>query len=368
VATRRSRLPLALCALALATSSARADELGTALYVRTDDDDTTVVSPRARAQKSFGESTDLEATYAADVWTSASIDIRTSASVREVTEQRDELDVGVTHALEDLTLHAGYRLSLENDYDSNGLSASGSYDFADNAANLTLSVNAIHDRVGRSGDPDFARALDTLNTRLSFTQVIDPEMFAQLVYEPAFIFGYQASPYRYVGFGGTGYGCVGAQECLPEQVPDSRIRHAIAVALRRALTDAFSLGLTYRFYFDDWGLSSHTALVEAGLTLGEDTLLALRYRFYVQGEVDFYKVRYGAQPANQDYYTRDRELSKTSSHRLSLELEQVVHSEPDGKSVSFSLALAGARFRYDDFVGLSSTLALEVTAACVLKL
>lgn len=361
---------IALCALAgtLAARVARADELASALYVRTDSDSTTVVSPRARAQHDLSEETDLEATYAVDVWSSASIDIRSSASVRAVTEQRDELDVGLTHELEDVSLHGGYRLSIENDYDSNGVSASAAYSFADNAATLALSVSAIHDVVGRSGDERFTRRLDTVNSRLSFTQVIDPETFFDLTYELAVLDGYQASPYRYVGIGGTGYGCQRATYCLPERVPDTRLRHAFAVSVRRALGEALSLGLTYRYYLDDWSLDSHTAVGELGWNAGERTLLTLHFRYYTQSQADFYRARYAALPDVNASFTHDRELSALSAERLGIDLSQRIPLGDGEQVLSLSLDVAGALFQYDDFVGLTSVRALELTAAAVLTL
>jgi hypothetical protein len=357
---------IAVLALAIAPRMSRADELATALYVRADSDDTTVVTPRVRGAKTLGEATTLEATYAVDVWTSASIDIRTSASVHAVSEQRDELDVGLTHELEDVSLHAGYRLSIENDYDSNGLTASGTYDFADNAANVALSVTAIHDVVGRSGDPELARGLDTLNSRLAFTQVLDPDSYVQLTYEIALASGYQASPYRYVGIGGTGLGCRGALECLPERVPTERVRHAFVIAARRAFGDVLSAGLSYRYYVDDWALQSHTGLADVGFTFGTATLIALRYRFYTQGQVEFYHARYATTAAR--YITRDRELSPMQSHRLALGLEHELEVGTAGRTLALALELAGSTFAYDDFIGLASTQAVEATAALILHL
>jgi len=336
--------------------------------VRTDSDSTTVVSPRARAEHDLSEETAIEATYAVDVWSSASIDIRTSASVHAVTEQRDELDVGITHELEDISLHGGYRLSIENDYDSNGLSASVAYSFADNAATLALAVSAIHDVVGRSGEPQFTRRLDTVNSRLSFTQVIDPDTFFDLTYEIAVLDGYQSSPYRYVGIGGTGYGCERASFCLAERVPDARLRHAFALAARRALSEAISLGLTYRYYLDDWSLDSHTIVGEVGWNASEQTLLTLHFRYYMQSQADFYRARYVELPDASESYTHDRELSAMSAERLGIDLSQRIPLGDGGQVLSLSLDIAGALFHYDDFVGLTSVRALELTAAAVLAL
>src|SRR4051812_49014311 len=130
---RRVRGLSALLCAALASLPflVRADALSSAVFVRSDSDHTVVVSPRARVEKRVGDATSVDVSYAADVWTSASIDIRASAS-RPVTEQRDELDFALSHELDDLTLTATYRYSAENDYESHGGSAGGTLDLADN--------------------------------------------------------------------------------------------------------------------------------------------------------------------------------------------------------------------------------------------
>ena len=344
---------------------ARADQAATALYVRTDSDQTTVISPRARAQKRLGESTQVDVTYAADIWTSASIDIRTSASVRPVTEQRDEIDVGLSQAWEDVHVRSAYRFSTEHDYTSHGVTLGAGVDLAQNAATLDLNLHAIGDTVGQSGNPSFARALTTLDASLTFTQVLDPHMFVQLTYEVAHNRGYQASPYRYVGAGGTGAGCLDASLCLPERVPGLRTRHAFALLARRAFTDALSLGLNYRYYFDDWSLGSHTALIDMGINVAEHMLLALRYRFYTQAAVSFYQMRYASLGTDQ-YRTRDRELSDMTYHRVGAELER---SFPvgDGK-LAVTLSLSGNFYNYAAFVGLDTISALELSLGFLLEI
>jgi hypothetical protein len=348
-------------------NGARGDEVASALYVRTDSDRTTVVSPRVRGNANLNESTRLDVTYAADVWTSASIDIRASASVRPVTEQRDEIDVNVSHELDDLRFHAGYRFSHENDYSSHGVSLGGTLELAQKASTFDLSLHAISDTVGQSGNPTFARSLVTLDAALSFTQIIDPQMLIQLTYEVAHNGGYQASPYRFVGVGGTGFGCVGASLCLPELVPKQRTRHALAFMGRRALSDAVSLGISYRYYFDDWSLGSHTVLAELGWLVAEQTLLSLRYRFYTQGAVEFYRPIY-TQLATDELRTRDRELSALSFHRLGAEFEREFAFDDGAMKLSSSLAVAGNFYRYADFVGLNQIAALEVSAGLTLRM
>jgi hypothetical protein len=363
----RALSTLLCAALASLPLLVRADALSSAVFVRTDTDHTVVISPRARVEKRVGDATSVDVSYAADVWTSASIDIRASAS-RPVTEQRDELDFALAHELEDVTLTGSYRYSVENDYESHGATAGGSLDLADKNTTLALNLYGFLDSVGRSGDPEFSRGLGTLGARLSFTQVLDTKTIAQATYEIAHLDGYQASPYRFVGIGGTGFGCLGAVECLAEHEPDARTRHAMAVLLRRALSDQISLGGNYRFFLDSWGLSSHTVAVQLGWTASADTSLALRYRFYTQDGVRFYKPVYETLPDKDQFTTRDREQSPMHDHRIGLDLQQKAAIGGDqGAVLVINAGVGGDFYTYDDFVGLKSTKALELTLALTLE-
>lgn len=350
----------------MTASRVHADSLGSAIYVRSDSDETLVVSPRASAAKRIGDRTQASLTYAADIWTSASIDIRASAS-KPVTEQRNELDFALSHELDDMALNASYRYSSENDYESHGASAGSSFDFAEKNSTLALNAYLFADTVGRSGDPNFSRSLSTLGARTSFTQILDPQMLLQATYELSHLDGYQASPYRVVGIGGTGYGCRGATLCLPERVPSLRTKHAMALTLRRALGDAVSVSADYRFFVDDWQLRSHTAALLFSLLLGQETLLSARYRFYVQSGVSFYQAIYRTAPGRSTYTTRDREQSPMRDHRIGIDLEH----RPllgDGKTrLMFSLSASANFYTYDNFVGLTNVRALEFTVALGLE-
>lgn len=364
---------LAACAAwSFAAPTARADSFSSGVFVHTDSDRTVVVSPRVHIDQSAGEATNIDLTYAADVWTSASVDIRASASL-PVTEQRDEIDVNVTHEATDLTLSGGYRYSVENDYVSHGGSAGLALDLADHNSTIALSGYAFGDTVGRAGAPQIARGLVTVGSRLSFTQVLGRATLAQLAYEFGHLQGYQASPYRWVGFGGTGFGCEMNPDsrgtnsvpipCLPEHVPDQRVRHAAAVQLRQGLSDALSVGAGYRLYLDNWGLTSHTLSAQFGWLLADSSLLTLRYRYYRQSGVDFYRMVYTQLSNRGVYTTRDREQSPMQDHRIGLELEQRIALDDHGAKFVFRLGAAGVLFSYAAFAGLSSVRALELTVA-----
>ena len=382
VPSERALLLLLLLAAPCALFAARAvaQEAGTtastAFYMRTDSDTTVVYTPRLRVSAPLAEETRLDLVYTVDVWSSASVDIRTSASLpveeggdppkqRKVTEQRDEIDVGLSQGLDDFTLSGGYRYSTEYDYESHGGSLNGALDFADNNATLALSLRAFFDQVGRAGDPDFQRASRQLGARLSFNQVIDADTVAGAIYELTRQDGYLASPYRFVRFAAEAGAMPDTCEyplrmCRPEQDPNERLRHALAVYARRALGESFSLGGSYRFYLDDWDLTSHTVTLDGAFMPSEPWLLSLSYRFYTQTSASHYEPYYLAMPEPK-YYASDKELSALSNHRVALELGRELALDELGSLLQVTLIGGPTLYVYREFPLLDTNTAFDVT-------
>jgi Protein of unknown function (DUF3570) len=358
---------LSCCGWLLASGSARADGLSSGVFVRTDNDHTVVVSPRAHVSKTVADTTVVDVSYAADIWTSASVDIRASAT-KPVTEQRDELDAAVGHSWDDLTVTGAYRYSIEHDYVSHGVTATGSLDLAQNNTTLAASAFAFFDNIGRAGAPTFHRDLTTAGARATFTQVLGVKTLGQLSYELGHLQGYQASPYRMVGFGGTGFGCEGSKGlCLAEHEPERRTRHAMALVLRHAISEAFSAGVSYRLYLDDWGLISHTLSAQLAWMLSELTQITLHYRFYIQGGVDFYRMIYPVEASSGAFTTRDREQSPMHDQRIGLELQQLFPIDERGTRLALRASVGGLQYDYSAFAGLRSVRALEVSFALGLE-
>lgn len=374
---RQQTVPLwvwMLCTLAALGVHARAHAqvmAGTSVYVRTDTDKTTVVAPRWHVGAPVADRTRVDFVYTADVWTSASIDIRTSASKRPVTEQRDEINTTVTQEWDDFSLSGTYRYSHEYDYQSHGGTLSGSYAMAEKSTTLDFRVGATFDAVGRAGDQNFNRNVRNLNFRLGLTQLIDQNTFVQAGYEIMDSNGFNSSAYRYVGFGATNGLCNQPDKmyCVPERNPTDRMKHAIVASGRRALGESFSVGLGYRFYLDNWAVSSHTGTVELGWLAGHDLLIALRYRFYMQAAAKHYKRRFEYIDAQtMPAFSNDKELSAFMAHRLALDVEKDVELDDQGHKLSVVLSVAPSVFMYSNYAPLSQISAFEATLATVFRL
>jgi Protein of unknown function (DUF3570) len=359
---------LVLVLLLGAAAVVSAQEASSTLYIRTDSDHTTVVTPRIHVGSKLEPATRVDVTYSADVWTSASIDIRTSASKTSVTEQRDELNVTAAHELEDGSLSVSYRFSTEPDYKSHGVTLGASRDVAQKSTTLALSGSALFDQVGRAGDPAFSRSLNTFVLRASGTQLIDNVTWVQGIYELGYASGYLASPFRFVGIGADSPRCTEQSAlCVRETLPEQRARHAFALIARRALTDSLSLGLSYRFYIDGWSVKSSTAQASFGLMPGTASRLALDYRFYTQTAARYYQVSIPSIAALGRFTTRDKELSPFMSHAITLTFDQAI-SFGTSSVVHLSTALGPTFYMFRDFFAYDHLYALEATVSARVEL
>ncbi|MEY4581041.1 MAG: hypothetical protein RL701_5744 [Pseudomonadota bacterium] len=365
---------------------------GTSVYARTETADckvdgktqncyTSVIAPRLHVGAPVSDTTRVDLVYTADVWSSASIDIRASASKRltaqgiekdqrPVIEQRDEINGTVTQEWNDVSLSGTYRYSHEYDYGSHGGILNGSYGFNDKNSTLEMRLSATFDQAGAAGDPKFKRAVTNLGARIGFTQLLDQQTFVQGIYELMSAHGYNSSPYRKIGIG-TPDGLCGSDpssRCIPEVNPNQRTRHALALNLRRALGEVFAFGVGYRLYLDSWSVMSHTALVDLSIMPSQSWLLALRYRFYLQGAAEHYRRSFGVADIDLGYYTNDKELSAFTSHRVSFDLEHSFELDAPGHVLTLVLSLAPSIFSYSNYAPLTSLTAAEVSLATVMKL
>ena len=331
------------------------------VYVRTDSDHTTVVSPRAHlVQPVAGPQDRVDLTYSLDAWTSASVDIRTAATPVVVRENRHEGVAGFARERGNTAWSASYRLSREPDYLANSASLAGQVELAQRTITLAGRLFGALDRVGRASDAEFREPLRAGGALVSAAFIPTRTAVLQLAYELRGALGYMASPYRFVAVGpGDGLCGAGSRFCLPETHPRRRARHAWALRARQALGRRLALAGTYRFYIDSWRLRSHTAALELAATPSRRTLLALEYRLHAQSGAFFYRARYRA-PGPPAYFTRDRELSSLASHRLALHFTYT--RELGRGALEFGALAAGTRIGYDDFVGLGEVWALELSA------
>ncbi|MGB7786029.1 MAG: DUF3570 domain-containing protein, partial [Salinimicrobium sp.] len=99
-----------------------------------------------------------------------------------------------------------------------------------------------------------------------------------------------------------------------ERLPDTRSKIAVGGRLNYFLNAMFVLRTYYRFYTDDWGISSNTAKVEVPIKLSEKFTVYPSYRYYDQTAADYF-APYEEHLSTEEFYTSDYDLSEFNANQ-----------------------------------------------------
>lgn len=222
----------------------------------------------------------------------------------------------------------GVNLSNEFDYQSIGLSATFNRDFNQKNSTLTLgvaynadSVNPVGGApVGLTNMPTFPTVKTTQGDSLSkdvydiligWTQVMGKKDLMQFNFNYGNESGYLSDPYKVLSVVDAGTGDLVAaadQRYRYENRPGDRTRQALFWRWSHQFeTDV--LRMSYRYFWDDWGITSHTFDTRYRWELGSGHYVEPHVRYYSQGAADFYHTSLvdGAIPthASSDYRLAD---------------------------------------------------------------
>lgn len=353
---------------------ARADDPNTLSFdtlVYSDTDNVLVVSPQVAARRALDDQGgEASARAVVDVISAASVDVVTQATPG-FTEVRREADLAASRRIGSLLPGLRYRFSDEPDYRSHGFGGSLARDFADHDTTVAISYDLSLDTVGRSGTSfaDWSRDLATHTAELSWTQNLGPRTIARLAYSLTLQDGYLEKPYRYVPLfdpmtlaelaadGMTldrdNFSSYRLPERPPEEVPDRRVRHALALRGLRYVPGFGALQGDYRFYVDSWGMQAHTADATVRVPIGRFRI-DVEDRLHWQGPVDFWRREYTVDAAGEvpRWRTVDRDLGGYLQETLLVRGEM-----PLGSLELYALG-GGMVTRFRDYLFLDWRLAL----------
>lgn len=350
------RLQLALCAflLLLIPSLAYADGRAASwLEVYDDDDNLNVISSQFSAQGEATEGVELSASYEVDIISAATADVVTAASPRGYTENRHGLSFAAQWEIEPGTIvGARYLPSWEIDYRSQGMLAEFSREWIDRRLTTSITGRYSLDEVGRSGSGEQAfKDVNTMAIGLGLGWVASRSTLLQASYEPQRHKGYLANPYRFVNVQWDDNTSVSVSEA----VPDTRIRHAMAVGIKHAITEEWFLSGNYRFYLDDWGIQSHTGETELQHALEwKEMIVGFTMRGYQQSAADFYSNAYEAMVGTlPQLRTTDKMLTSSWSVLAGTRLELSLGSLSFLKNLRCTLKFEVYDQHFDKFAPLT---------------
>jgi hypothetical protein len=204
--------------------------------------------------------------------------------------------------------NAGYYVSTESDYFAQMVSASYNHDFLGDNLNVSVGTSYSWDSIKPLEDADTERIADyrrTTHWNVVATQIVTPKTVFRLGAELNHVRGLQHDPYRNVYVAGSN---------VPEKHPNERSRRDVFVNLNQYIDNLSSVNLEYRFYDDDWGVTSHTCGVKLNQYVTDAFIVRYRYRYYSQAAAAFYRDDY-TQPGGVDgYQTNDYRLGDFGAH------------------------------------------------------
>ena len=110
--------------------------------------------------------------------------------------------------------------------------------------------------------------------------------------------------------------------------------------------DNFIFRTYYRYYWDDWGMTAHTASLEVPVKISPNFSLSPFFRYHTQTGIKYFN-EYAATPTGLDYYSSDYDLSKFNSQNVGLNL----HFVPQDWGVFHDVDIRYSHYKWSD--GLS---------------
>nr|WP_264193977.1 DUF3570 domain-containing protein [Marinomonas algarum] len=208
----------------------------------------------------------------------------------------------------------GY-VSKEHDYQSLGVSSSVSRYLNQKNTTLTLGLGAANDTINPEGgvptglfqvpesasSSEFAQRDDSesksiMDAVFGLTQVVNRNTIMQFNYSINTSSGYLTDPYKILSvidddstgnnYGGN-YTVNNRNLYLYEKRPDSRLKQSLYWQTKHQFDNNDILDVSYRYMFDDWGITSHT--IDAKYRFRFDhQYLEPQLRWYSQSKADFY--------------------------------------------------------------------------------
>ena len=175
---------------------------------------------------------------------------------------------------------------------------------------------------------------NTYTFTLSFSQVLSKRMQVSFISEMTYQKGWLANPLQRVYFADKPNFYIGNPSGISnytnrnntgtfqladdiERLPHARIKIPLAMRFHYYINEFLVMKTYYRYYFDDWGIQSHTFEVELPVKLNFKWTLYPSYRFYNQTGAKYF-APYERHLSTEQFYTSDYDLSPFSANQFGM--------------------------------------------------
>ena len=214
-----------------------------------------------------------------------------------ITDARSELSIGTRYYSQNGNFGGAVGYSEENDYRATYVNLSGSRNFNNARTTVTLGFSHSADDIFPTDAELFNRVRNedkrATSAAVSLSQVINRVTTFQTALSITEQSGFLSDPYK-----------------LQDARPDNKTQIAFSNSLRYFFIEADgALQANYRYYHDDFGISSHTLDLSWFQNINRSFQVAPMLRYYSQSAADFY--------TNIDDFTKPLTEPQSSDYRLS---------------------------------------------------
>ena len=150
-----------------------------------------------------------------------------------------------------------------------------------------------------------SRSRNTFATSFSLSRVINTRLQASFIVDAVAQEGYLALPFHRVYFTDS--------TAKVENLPSSRFKLPVGMRLNYFAGDNLIIRSYYRYYTDNWGISSHTASIELPVKITPFVSVSPFYRYYTQTAAKYFAPIYGHNLGDA-YFTSNYEYSAFNSN------------------------------------------------------
>lgn len=214
-----------------------------------------------------------------------------------ISDRRTELSIGSRYYLQNGSFAANIGYSQENDYQSVYFGLNAEKHYNNDLTTVSAGLSYSSDEIFPTDAALFNRVIDedkqSTSVFVSVSQIINQVSSFQSAFSLTEQSGFLSDPYK-----------------LRDVRPDDKTQIAWSNSYRRFFVSAdAALHVNYRYYHDDFGISSHTNDLSWHQNLGRTFQLVPQLRYYSQSATDFF--------TNVDDFLNPTSEYQSSDYRLS---------------------------------------------------
>ena len=214
-----------------------------------------------------------------------------------ISDRRTELSAGSRYYLQNGSFAANIGYSQENDYQSVYFGLNAEKHYNNDLTTVSAGLSYSSDEIFPTDAALFNRVIDedkqSTSVFVSVSQIINQVSSFQSAFSLTEQSGFLSDPYK-----------------LRDVRPDDKTQIAWSNSYRRFFVSAnAALHVNYRYYHDDFGISSHTSDLSWHQNLGRTFQLVPQLRYYSQSAADFF--------TNVDDFLNPTSEYQSSDYRLS---------------------------------------------------